>query len=50
MRTVYPLAARGWTLGWRAARDGSLQLEKSPPQFVLDLAVDALKLGGKIPH
>ena len=23
---------------------------KSPPQFVLDLAVDALKLGGEIPH
>jgi len=23
---------------------------KSPPQFVLDLAVDALELGGKIPH
>jgi hypothetical protein len=22
----------------------------SPPQFVLDLAVDALELGGKIPH
>jgi hypothetical protein len=24
--------------------------EKSAPQFVLDLAVDALELGGKIPH
>ena len=23
---------------------------KSPPEFVLDLAVDALELGGKIPH
>jgi hypothetical protein len=23
---------------------------KSPPQFVLDLAVDSLELGGKIPH
>jgi len=35
-------------------RDGSRVMiaaaGKSPPQFALDLAVDALELGGKIPH
>ena len=33
----------------RAASDGSWR-QKSSPQFVLDLAVDALELGRKIPH
>jgi hypothetical protein len=46
----YPLAARrGWTLVVTSGPRGRGR-QKSPPQFVLDLAVDALELGGKITH
>jgi hypothetical protein len=47
----YPLAAqRRWTLAVTGGRGMVAGARKSPPQFVLDLAVDALELGGEIPH